>query len=180
MKILLDVDGVLANFVKAAAKLHCRADPYDLPENFGKYSVEDIWGMSKKDFCEPMGYEYWKTVELLPYANDIANLLADTFGSDNICLLTAPLKTPGCLEGKREWIKKHFPGINWLIGKPKYFCAHTNSLLIDDSIVNCEKFVEAGGRAFLVPGPWNFKFEQDPLKALMRFIQNLKSTGIIF
>ena len=179
MKALLDIDGVLANFLEGACQVHSRPNPYDFPENFGQYHIEKIWEMTPEEFIYPMDYEFWKNLKPYDHADAFCDYIINTFGFDNVCLLTSPLSTYGCLEGKRDWIKEHFPTMKWLIGSAKYFCAHPNSVLIDDSIVNCEKFVNQGGRAFLVPGYWNHKYDQDPLKALMGFVQNLKSTGVL-
>jgi len=179
MKVILDVDGVLADFPKAASEEHGLPNPYDYPENFGKYSMEDLWGITKEEFIKPLGLEFWTKVPLLPHAKSIVEMIETSFGRENICLLTQPLDTLGCIEGKRWWILKNFPQLKWLIGSPKYFCAHANSVLVDDNPDNCKKFVEAGGRAFLVPAPWNWKYDRDTYKDLAAFVGSLYTTGVL-
>lgn len=183
MKVLCDVDGVLANFAEGASRLHGRPNPFLKAENFGNYSIEDIWGMSVEEFTKDMGYDYWINLPKMPDGDLIACLLIKNFGAENICILTKPTDTYGTLEGKRDWLNTHYPQLmgNWLIGPSKSFCSHSNSLLIDDSTWNCKAFQEEGGRAFLVPAAWNFKYSlaDSPAWSLDNYINELRKQGLI-
>lgn len=183
MKIILDVDGVLADFASAASRVHKRTNPYSIPENFGKYNMEQIWGMPVSEFVAPLDYDFWANLPLMEHAHSIANHLIQFFGPHNICILTKPVPTYGCLEGKRDWLNKHFPHLmsNWMIGTNKTFTSHVNSLLIDDNERHCYDFQQAGGRAFLVPACWNFKYflADDPATSLLEYIQELRKQGLI-
>lgn len=183
MKVILDVDGVLANFAEGASLLHNRPNPFLNPNNFGNYWMEKIWGMPQQEFIEHMDYEFWDTLPLMPDASLIVDLVIKAFGRPNICILTKPLDTIGCLEGKKSWLKRNFPMImdNWLFGNNKNFCSHSNSLLIDDNEKHCREFQQAGGRAFLVPAPWNFKWmmADSPATSLEMYIQEIRKQGLI-
>ena len=176
MKVLLDCDGVLADFVGAACRLHQRADPYDKGENIGHGNIQKIWGMTTEEFTKDMDYDFWVGLEKTTYATKLVAILESAFGRDNICILTKPTDTRGACDGKRAWILKHFPNYSdrWLIGTTKTFNSHSNSVLVDDYIKNCRKFVAEGGRAYLVPAKWNDKHEQDVIQDLLGFI------GMIF
>lgn len=175
MKVLLDIDGVLADFVGGACRLHGVDNPYDKQENLGHYEIQDLIGISGPPFWDPMGEEFWAGLDVYPWAHQIVHDLEALYGLDNICLLTSPVRTPGCTRGKMHWIETHFPMLDrqFLIGPMKEVCAHGNSILFDDSESNCHKFRKAGGRAFLVPGRWNRKYrELDPYTAINTFLMH--------
>lgn len=155
-KILLDVDGVVADFVGGALEFHqVDNNPYALEENKGKYTLEDMCGISRSEFFGEMGYEFWLGLSLMPEAIQIFNACAEAVGSQNVCFLTSPVMTRGCLDGKRAWLNKYFPRQPYLIGNDKGFCAAPGHLLVDDADSNVNRFTAEGGRAFLVPRPWN-------------------------
>ena len=179
MKILLDVDGVLANFAEAASIIHGRSNPFLKEENLGTYSIEQIWGIPLEEFIRPFDVAFWSHIPKMPDADLIVKLLKDAFGPKNICFLTKPVKTLGCLEGKKFWLEKYYPDIPWLFGRDKNFCSHTNSILIDDNETHCRDFIESGGRAFLIPAPWNKRYPlaDQPARQLEYFITSLKMDG---
>jgi hypothetical protein len=79
-------------------------------------------------------------------------------GRENIIIATSPTKDPACAAGKVDWIHAHFP--EWMhrsyaITPRKWFFAQPGSLLVDDNEKNCRLFRKNGGRALLVPRPWN-------------------------
>jgi hypothetical protein len=55
-------------------------------------------------------------------------------------------------QDKVHWVDKHFPGMDVFFGPrsedKQNFCKGHNSILIDDRADNCERWREAGGRAF--------------------------------
>jgi len=180
MKVLLDCDGVIADFVGGACRLHQRADPYEGDKNREDGNMEKIWGMDHDDFIKDMDYDFWFNLEVLPHATKLVAVLESAFGRENICLLTKPTKTRGACDGKRAWIEKNFPQYadRYLLGPDKTFCSHSNSLLVDDYIKNCRSFVQQGGRAYLVPAAWNHKHEQDVMSDLMGFIGMIFGQGL--
>lgn len=156
---LLDLDGVLVDFVGGACRFHNKQNPYDDPANLGRYGVEDMFEMIQSDFYSPLGEEFWANLRPMDDSISILSLVEKVFGEANVCILTKPIKTPGCAEGKIRWLKKHLPsyyrGNRYLIGPAKHFCASANAYLVDDSDVNVKAFNEAGGHGVLVPRPWN-------------------------
>lgn len=179
MKCLLDCDGVLADFHNGALKLHNIQDPYLDEKNLGKYGIEHMNGVniSLAQFYEGMNEEFWASLQPTSEFNDIIRIVEMKFGRENICLLTAPVETHGCLEGKRIWIQKHLPEYlnRFLIGKPKDFCASPHSVLIDDSETNTKDFRKAGGKTILVPRPWNclYTYSRHPLLHIRDCLANL-------
>ncbi len=166
MKAFLDIDGVLADFVAGALRAHGR--PPD--------TVVDCWDFDKKLGIEPgafwgaFGEEFWAGLDKTAEADEIASLACRVFGDRNVCLLSSPCRTPGCLEGKRRWVDRHFPAFSrrLLLGACKEFCAGPGRVLIDDSDANVRAFRDAGGEVLLVPRPWNLLAGLDPLEHLRR------------
>jgi 5'(3')-deoxyribonucleotidase len=160
MKILLDIDGVLANFADAVIEW------YDLPIKHSEVcdwgKLLEVSGMGKSGFWEGLGDEFWMTLKLYPWAHKVLRLLD---GYD-IALLTAP--ATGQASGKQLWIKKHlnrfFFEKRYFIGPGKEFFASPNMLLIDDSDRNIRKFREHEGIAITFAQPWNklANYSDDP------------------
>jgi len=173
-RVLLDMDGVLVDFVGGVCKTHNKPWPYD-PDVQGSWDLEPLFGIQSPEFWAPLGYEFWAELEPYPHFREFLCALEDKFGARHICLLTSPPRTQGAIEGKLTWIRKHMPDYSrrFLIGPAKEFCASERHVLIDDSEANIAKFQAAGGQTFLVPGPWNAGFKEKPLPALREWIASL-------
>ena len=150
--ILLDMDGVLVDFVGGAYKHHRRPMPDAVP-----WKIWETMGIDEKEFWEPLGYDFWAGLDWTPDGKELVHNLQAMVGVHRIALLTSPCLTPGCAEGKLAWIKRHLPQFErqYLLGPAKQFAAGPGKILVDDHYPNVEKFREAGGQAVLVPRPWN-------------------------
>lgn len=164
MKCLLDMDGVVADFVRAAMRLHDKPWPYGEGAAGDDYwDIIGLWSMTPEEFWAPLGRDFWSSVPKTPDADEVVNTVADVVGRENICFLTSPCGTDGCVDGKREWLAEHYPDIPTLFSvssrtgglPPKQFCAGPGTILIDDHTPSVQKFREFGGFAFLYPRPWN-------------------------
>ena len=157
MRCFVDMDGVLVNLTGAACEFHGVENPYTKKENLGKYGIAELVGMSEDEFFGSLSADFWASLRPTKEWLAILHLVETKFGRENVCILTTPTDTSGCLEGKRRWIEKHLPEYrqNYFMGVKKEFVATPNSLLIDDSEANCKAFWDAGGLTFLYPRPWN-------------------------
>ena len=165
MKILLDVDGVLADFTGGACRAHGAENPYyqsPLMGAAGQWDLASLLDLTEEEFWAPLrGARFWRGLEETFDGGLILRDAVKAVGARNVCLLTNPSLDPefdpASATGKLQWIADHLPG--WrrrcLIGEPKHFCAHTESVLIDDNDKNVETFIEHGGGAILVPRAWN-------------------------
>jgi len=156
MKCLLDLDGVLVDYVGGCRRLHDRPDPY--ASGFDRWDFVAEFGMSAASFYAPQGRDFWADLDWTPDGRQIFNLIHKHFGPDNTCLLTSPILTEGCYDGKVAWIRKHLPREyhrRFLIGPAKEFCAGPGRVLFDDNDENVAKFTNAGGFGVLVKRPWN-------------------------
>jgi len=181
-RILLDMDGVLVDFLGGCKKFHNKEYP-DHPFNPSvqteqrPWNIEPIFGMSAPELWDPLGFDFWRDLEPLPWFEEVIGILESTFGQENICLLTTPIRTEGAIEGKMEWIRTHLPAYRrrFLIGPCKYFCASPRHALVDDHATNIEMFKDAGGHTFLFPSPWNRRFNEHPIKALREWVSALST-----
>jgi 5'(3')-deoxyribonucleotidase len=165
LKIMLDMDGVLVDFMGGLHKnLGVDYDPtgypypaskYDIFEDIiarsdGRYKVSDIY-----DSCNAV--KFWADLEWDPMGKEILQAAKDIVGVNNIVVCTAPMTRPDAWAGKIAWLNKHTPELKKVIvmSAPKELLAKKDHMLIDDKDRNCEAFCGAGGLAYLVPQPWN-------------------------
>ena len=154
-RIFLDLDGVLVDWHAGAAKLHgislpVFGEPYPL-------EVNDFTDLTPEQFYAGMDRNFWAELPPLPHARTLVDMAEDYFGAD-VAILTKPILTEGCSDGKRAWVAEHL-GSQYLrkvfIASDKHFCASPLSLLIDDKSKTCDEFVDYGGHAYLFPASWN-------------------------
>jgi 5'(3')-deoxyribonucleotidase len=194
MKVIFDMDGVLADFIGGLFRvLDFRFEiyPYSLPKglwNFFEFMKKEYGIDTDKEIpriCSDSAF--WENLSVLPGAkffHDKINLLHD------ISFLSAP--TGDILlngEGKAKWLRKHdFMGQNenkLIITTPegkKGAFANPDTILLDDKDENVQDFLRGGGKAVLVPRPWNNRhwefrtYEQANLIALYNLEQIVTGT----
>ena len=175
--ILLDMDGVLSDFVTAALQLHGRIETL---QNWpaGEWSMPKVLGLSRESFwsrIDEQGSEFWR--QLAPYAW-LDELTALVGAQAPFTILTSPSRDPHCPTGKIQWLREHIsPRFNaYLIGAQKHLCAQANHVLIDDSDHNVTTFREQGGQAILFPQIWNSNHGQsDPLNYVRSELSRLNT-----
>ena len=175
-KALLDMDGVLVDFMKGICAAHNRPDPYiNNPLAYGEFQTEKVWGITPEEFGAPIqgeALEFWTGLDKTPEADKIVRLVCREFGADNVAILTAPSKDAGSVPGKRAWLNRHYPYLshNVIFTAAKGFLAGPKRILIDDRDKNVQEFKKAGGDAILVPRPWNshFMFKDEVMETLTR------------
>lgn len=164
MKCLLDMDGVITDFIGAINKVHRKENPFDDPKNRGVYAVEKLWKMTAKEFWKPAdSMEFWEGLEKTPEADWIVDIVIGRFGLNNVAILTAPSLFDGCMAAKKRWMERHYPllakRIIFCAAGVKEFLAGPNKVLVDDRDSNIIEFQKAGGVGVLVPRPWNVRHE---------------------
>ena len=152
-RIFLDLDGVIRDWDGGVYKLF--EMEHQTPTDWGHVSrtICKEYGISERYFWEKQTANFWIGLKMLPGAGTILSLLP----IDKTCILTSPtLNNAGF---SQQWIRNNLPEYfnskQYLIGPTKQFCAASDTLLIDDSDTNVEKFRKAGGNAILYPQPWN-------------------------
>lgn len=170
-KAFVDLDGVIADFVGGALKLHGAENPYRKPGSPKGNATWDLVtkiGMSPAEFWAPMGYDFWRNLPKTAEADDIMGFLLTRFDRNGICFLTSPCNTNGCMDAKRDWVFEHYPGVPILFSQssrggypPKWFLAGLDSILIDDHGDNIKLWTQSSGHGLLVPRPWNDRHAEE-------------------
>lgn len=161
MKLYLDMDGVIADFITGACDALGIDDPWVkdpntshecLREALGYDSMESFYeDVHGQDFGKQV--EFWANLPKLPHANRIISEVTRIFG-ENIFLLSSPsVSSNGCMPGKIKWIEKHFPQFldKFAFTKCKWAFAHDDAILLDDFALQTKRFEEAGGYSILCP-----------------------------
>lgn len=164
-RVFLDVDGVLADLINPlcrALDFHPHSWPpglYSAHKALGAAHPNDVWG-------HPLiaQREFWRDLPLLPWAHDLVEELTARFDAPPV-LLTQTIASPECMAGKHDWIERHFPELDFWVGRAKHHIAAPGAWLIDDAEANVDAWRARGGEAVLFPARWNhrFKFESDPM-----------------
>lgn len=149
------MDGVLVDFTAGALQFHGKhLDPQEIRWEFPRQiGFGDTYA---PDFWNPLGREFWENLDWTYEGLLLLAHLENYFGA-NITIISTPCETDGCADGKRNWVKKHIPQYSkrLFLGADKSILAGPNKVLIDDNDKNVETFRAAGGKAILVPRPWN-------------------------
>lgn len=172
MKCYLDLDGVLADWVKAAAAVH----GFNLEELIsrwtpGHYDMKPATNMTSFDFYKPMKDErFWVNIPKMPEFALIVGEAVRIFG--DVFILSKPLyHGPGILDaiipstaGKLTWIKQNLKGFypdRIIITAAKEECAGPDKVLFDDCDQHIMRWQAAGGLGYLVPRHWNSAFNMN-------------------
>ena len=157
---LLDVDGVLANFVQGMIDSHSLSISHD---EYITWDMHRTLGLSDEAFWYPANCrEWWASLPLYPDAHKLHAML-EVRG--NVIFATSPNRSADCPSGKVDWLRvRGFLGsesTNYVISPHKQLMAASGAILIDDSKTNVDKYRESGGTALLYPQPWNSVLSED-------------------
>lgn len=160
MKLIIDLDNVFIDFIRAIQKLH----GFNIPYMDCTCDMADLmYPHDHKKFWEPVTQEWWATLPWTPEGREFYTELLMMFETDNICIATAPPEAygkyvygTGYYDGRMQWIEEHMPEIKHIsLTKSKFFKATPDSILIDDMDHHCERFLQKGGKTFTPSRPWN-------------------------
>jgi len=165
MIFLVDMDGVLTDFVDAACRVHGTTF-MQLAAKWpnGDYNIANILGLRPFEFWEGIdkaGEDFW--INLRP--TDIKTELLYLLGNNDKYIATSPSMNPVCASGKMKWIIENGFSRHFVITPHKHLMANRDTILIDDADRNVDKFTKAGGHGVLVPRRWNslYRYEDNPM-----------------
>lgn len=175
------MDGVITDFMKGAHKFH--GLDYDYETNF-PYPMNDWYfvkhtGMTNNEFWSDLDEAFWAGLDWTPDGKEILEMTLNTFGIQNMAILTAPVLNAGCSAGKMTWVKNNIPALKRrvIVTNAKEMCAHPDALLIDDADKNVDLWRANGGVAILVPRKWNSRHaESDNTVEILR--KEIRDAGI--
>lgn len=169
-KIFVDLDGVIADFFSA---IRVR---FDLPADFCTEGRGFIPTFEQWNSIETV--EFWQSVMPMEDANEILTVCEDLVGHFRVRILTSisPQLRPVLAQRKLEWIRHWFPNFLYstiVTGDKSAFAEPTN-LLIDDWEYQVLKFRNLGGKAILLPRPWNSEYNMAEWDVVQTLIARIK------
>ena len=179
MKIFLDMDGVLANFVKGALEAHS-LDVGMFLEKWGSYKgifdICKVIKMSSTTFWEGIDScsGFWENLEAHEWTENLMDLCS-IYGDVFIC--TTPSLHSNSCAGKIRWLQKHFGyGFRkYILTEYKSLLAGSNRVLIDDRDKNISSFHDAGGNGIVFPQIWNSRHDvADKMEYVKERLEDLK------
>lgn len=152
--ILVDMDGVLADFFGAALDLW-GFDPSRYPAN--EWEIANVLGIDIDDFWANINHQptFWRDLRPYSWTADFVDFLNGTGIPWTVS--TWPAQDPKCATQKVEWLREHIAPdfCDYMIGPQKHLFAGPGKLLIDDNDKNVSTFIAKGGSAILFPARWN-------------------------
>lgn len=172
--VLLDVDGVLANWVLGIIETHRLDITHDQYES---WDYHKSIGMTDDQLWAPTNTgNWWLDLPIYPWAK---TMLESIEAHWDVVFCTSPNLDASCPSQKVAWLRKH--GLlhprknNYQIGPRKELNARSGAVLIDDSESNVTNFVNNGGRAILFPQPWNrFRDVRDRVDFVLENLDSLR------
>ena len=166
--IFLDVDDVLADFMGGLhTALNISYNYFNYPYKKGEWNILG-YQIKRRHYLDCLvtfeecnqccTTSFWQYLKWMHDGRDILRAVLEKFHSEQIYLLTTPMPNLESASGKMMWINDNLPVYlkhTIITQAPKYLLARPDTLLIDDKNENIDEFREAGGRALLVPRPWN-------------------------
>jgi len=177
--VFLDMDGVIADFHKGIYDAF--RQPYRYDESLATWDFWDNWKppLNRENINAKCSVYFW---EHLPWTHDgleIFEIVCSKFKPEQIHILTNPIVGgAGTATGKILWIEKYLPEFVKRViitQAPKGLLAKPDTLLIDDNNNYVDGFREAGGKALLVPRPWNRAHLQagQTVKVVRKFLERV-------
>lgn len=151
--ILVDLDGVLVDFMAGAIRAHGREGLC-----VTNYDVWEQMGLTREAFWRPLeSYAFWSSLPWTPDGDLLLGRLEMRHSAASISLCTTPHPHESSYAGKFAWVKRYLPyyADRLHMTARKADLARHDAVLIDDHPGNCQAFRQAGGHAVLVPRPWN-------------------------
>lgn len=173
--ILLDMDGVLVDFVGAVRRLLPSVPP-DERWPPGSHDLAGLGGVSEAEMWRRVDAEgpgWWADLEPYPWAADLLDLAGPA-----AVVVTSPHRHPACHAGKAEALRRLLPGARarryaMVPRHLKRLLAAPGRVLVDDHDVTVAEFRAAGGEAVLFPRPWNARHAEaaDPLPVALAAVR---------
>jgi 5'(3')-deoxyribonucleotidase len=177
VKTYLDIDGVLADFMRAAMLANkCNPDVALSTWPKGEWEAHKVLGISEDSFWQHISANdyFWDDLQMLPWCRDLIRLV--TRHDPEFRFATKPSRCESCYAGKRRWVARlgYDPSERLIVIPDKVELAGPGRLLIDDNDDNCTRWKEAGGTSILFPQVWNSNWKiHDRLRFVRKELGNL-------
>lgn len=163
--ILIDLDGVLVDWMGHVTR------HFQLPKDF--YFEPGVWdtvpvmlehlNIDKEEFWEKQTAEFWATIPWLPDGQEILVNCMWVIGVNNCRFVTTPANGKSA-HGKLWWMEYNAPYFlenrHYHLTHQKHELATPERLLLDDKDENVALFKQHGGKAILIPSPYNSRHKE--------------------
>lgn len=158
MNILLDMDGVIVDFV-TGLKNHYKVSRELV---IGEYNLETSIGVSRTMIKE-LPFGFWTSLPKTNFAVRLENLL-QVLGlwPDGIIFCSLGY-SPEAISGKAHYLNEVYPGMKYVIDNGDKTIYDKSYILIDDCPAHC---AQHGDNSILVPAPWNYLHNVDPIEEI--------------
>lgn len=169
LRILVDMDGVLADFERYAFSAHGVGPATMLKyREVGKWDIGAAGTMSHDYFwvvINTLGESFWESIPPMSWINE---LISDVGQIAPWWVVSAPSQCHTSHSGKVKWLKQHIgPRFDkFLLTRYKEILAQPGVVLIDDREENIDKFVKYGGHGIIFPTIGNslYSMRDEPLR----------------
>jgi len=184
MKIFLDMDGVITDFViPAMAKCEAEINEAEYPATC-KWNIlsainqvrtdRGLKPIGKKRFWDSLNYDFWRRLKMYTGVMEFISKLEKV---GEVFIATSPTLSSDCVAAKYDWIIGNLPDYRrkLFICTMKEQLASPEAILIDDRDQNCIKFDKSGGHGILLNRPWNQGgYSLDPYQEVLNEIDKIK------
>jgi len=159
IEILLDMDGVLADFFSLAFEKCFQAGYATISQDeyisLNMFNMAEVFGISQSLFWQTIDNNgFWNSLKPMPGCVELVDRLKQI---GRVTIASSPSLNRTCIMQKLQWLETNL-GISvdeCMFGSRKELMASPNTVLIDDYPGNISKFTTAGGLGILVPSNWN-------------------------
>ena len=154
--LFLDMDGVLVDFEGGVCKLF-GVDQAELAER-DNWEMLSMLGVTLDEFWERIneaGEEFWAGLVGYPWYEEVIDICKEH--AEKVIFLSTPSRHVTCYTGKVRWLKYRFDfgELEFCLFGSKELFAAPGRLLVDDSYLNCARFISEGGDAMVFPAYGN-------------------------
>lgn len=181
LTILLDLDGVLADFHRGfLANINREKIRDNWP--IGTYNLEKVLDITEDALWGMVPRGLFARLPEMPDMRSILDVVQNYDPNFHIC--TSPGPHAYAVEEKINWVREHIdPSFNrFHVTTNKTHLVGRSNVLVDDWDVQHRRFSEAGGMAVLLPRPWNSRFgtlgkPHEILRLELEYLQDAIAAG---
>lgn len=186
IEIYIDIDGVLADFVGGAIKIHNK-DESILEEFEGSYDIASVFGMTEEDFWKHINDDidnFYSNLKPTEECKEIIDAVVELKHRNDIDVEISVITSrhESLKESTTNWLYNNIPplrGHRLIFNENKSQFAKPNAILIDDSDEQLLPFITQGGNIIPIHRPWNYFVTSavDVRKDLEMIVDSILSKG---
>jgi len=172
VEIWIDMDGVLCDLVgKLCEEFHFNINKW--PE--GEYDLSKVFKVLYRDIRCLWDDDFFENLKWTKDGKAIHDLCR-TIVNDRNTHIVSSFPQSGA-SGKTRWVERELPFVisnrNLHLSLDKSVYAQENRLLLDDCEEDVDSWNKEGGRAILVPRPWNIEYKDQDFLMLSEGIKTV-------